>query len=331
MKIGIIGAGSWGLALAQVLADNGHDVVCKTRYAQEAEEINHYHRQERYFPGLALSEKIRACDTYEDVADGDIVLLAVPVTACETVAREVLPYLKKHVIIINVAKGFHPESKQRLSFCLEKIFTNKAKAIVSLLGPSHAEEVIRRLLTSVNAVSEDDAAAKTVQELFSNDYFRVYRHHDVIGAEIAAATKNIMAIASGILTGLQQGDNARAALMTRGLAEMTRFGVSCGAQKSTFLGLNGVGDLIVTCSSAHSRNFQAGLQIGKANSAEAFLQHNTMTTEGILTTKTVHFLAEEKGISMPITDAVYKVLYAHGKPSQIVGELMIRPLKKENI
>lgn len=331
MKVGIIGTGSWATALAQVLADNGQEVICKGKDIAEIEDIQLRHRNEKFFPGVDLSLGIQATDSYEPLKDSDVLILAVPVIACETVAMEVSKILVKRPIVINVAKGFHPQTKERLSVHLKKCFNDKAKAIVSLLGPSHAEEVVRRLLTLVNAVSEDEESARMVQELFANDYFRVYRHTDVIGAEIAAAAKNVMAIASGILAGLKQGDNARAALMTRGLAEMTRFGIALGAQKETFLGLNGVGDLIVTCSSQHSRNFRAGLSIGLENSAQTFLQNNSMTTEGVLTTKTIYLIAKELQISMPITEAMYHVLYEDMKPSEMIRSLMARPLKAEEI
>lgn len=331
MKIGIIGTGSWASALAQVLADNNQKVILKGINQEEIDDININHRNETFFPGVKLNEKIVASKKYEDIVDSDVILFAVPVVACESVALEICPLLKKTPIIINVAKGFHPTTKKRLSLCLKEIFGLRVKGIVSLLGPSHAEEVVMRLLTSVNVVSEDEALAQEVQCIFANNYFRVYWHNDVIGAEIAAATKNIMAIASGVLTGLKQGDNARAALMTRGLAELTRFGLALGAKKETFLGLNGVGDLIVTCSSYHSRNFQAGLKIGEDNGAENFLKTNKKTTEGVLTTKTVHYLAQELDISMPITEAVYAVLYKNHKPSEVIETLMNRPLKEEKI
>ena len=206
---------------------------------------------------------------------------------------------------------------------------DKLKDVVSLIGPSHAEEVVIGLMTCVNAVCENDASAKVIQETFSNDAFRVSRNTDVIGAEIGVALKNVMAIASGILTGLGQGDNARAALMTRGLAEIARYGVAMGGKAETYLGLDGVGDLIVTCTSYHSRNFTAGLEIGKANSAEEFLKNNKRTVEGVRCAKVVYEEALKHGISMPITDQVYKVLFEGKKPSIALSELMSRELKAE--
>ena len=207
--------------------------------------------------------------------------------------------------------------------------SDKLKAVVSLIGPSHAEEVVKRLLTVVNAVSEDEESAEAIQKLFSNDYFRVYRNTDVIGAEIGVALKNVMAIASGILEGMGQGVNARAALMTRGLAEMERYGVAFGAKPETFLGLDGVGDLIVTCTSTLSRNFTAGYEIGKDGSAENFFKTNKRTVEGIFACKVVYEEAKKHNIDMPITNAVYGVLYEGKKPQDAIVSLMKRDLKSE--
>ena len=330
MKVGILGSGSWTTALAQVLADNGHEPVLKGICEDEVSDINNNHRNEKFFKGVDINPAIKATLNYEDIADAEIILFGVPVVAVKTVATELYPYLQKPIIAINVAKGFEPQSKKRLSLIIKEVLQDKVKNVVSLIGPSHAEEVILRQLTCINSVSDDEESATIIQHLFANDYFRVYRNSDTVGAEIAAAAKNVMAIASGALIGLKQGDNARAALMTRGLAEITRYGMAFGGEKETFLGLYGVGDLIVTCSSVHSRNFQAGLAIGMADSSEEFLKNNHTTTEGILTTKTIHLMAQEKGILMPITDAVYKVLYEGKKPSEVIVELMKRPLKAED-
>ena len=330
MKIRVIGSGSWSTALSQVLVDNGHDVLIYGISKDEVDDININHRNSKFFGDVNIAANLKATDDIDRVKDADIILLAVPVKALEGVLNELYDLLDHPVTIISVAKGFHPETKRRLSLEIKDLMRDKVSHVVSLIGPSHAEEVIVRKLTLVNSVCEDEEAAIVIQKLFANDYFRVYTNTDVIGAEIAAALKNVMAIASGALNGLGQGDNARAALMTRGLAEITRFGIAMGGKLDTFLGLNGVGDLIVTCSSLHSRNYQAGLQIGKADDASAFLKENTKTTEGILTTKTVYELSLELGIDMPITSEVYKVLYEGKKPSIAIGDLMQRPLKAED-
>ncbi len=329
MNTVILGTGSWGTALAQVLADNGENVMLWGINPEEIRDINENHRNSRFFDAV-INEKLQATDDMACLKNADILLLAVPTGAMESVLQKAIGYLEKKVIVINVAKGFHPVSHKRLSEVIrETMPQHLLQAVVSLIGPSHAEEVIIRRLTVINAVSDDLAAAEQIQKLFSNEYFRVYTNDDVIGAEIGVALKNVMAIASGILEGIGQGDNAKAALMTRGLAEITRYGVLCGGRQETYLGLDGVGDLIVTCTSRHSRNFMAGYEIGKAGSAEAFMKNNTRTVEGIFACKVVHEEAVRMGIEMPITDQVYAVLYEGKDPHAALSELMSRELKAE--
>ena len=331
MKITIMGTGSWGTALAQVLADNHQDVLLYGINPEQIRDINENHRNTAFFE-TPINENLRATDDISCVKDADIVLLAVPSQAIESVVVSLKQYLTHPVIVINVAKGFHPVTHERLSEIVRRNMDEHLLTdVVSLIGPSHAEEVILRLLTAVNAVCIHEESAKIVQNLFANDYFRVYTNTDEIGAEIGVSVKNVMAIASGILHGLGQGDNARAALMTRGLAEMTRYGVSRGGRQSTFLGLDGVGDLIVTCTSFHSRNFMAGYAIGKADSAEEFLRTNKKTVEGIAASKVLYEESKKNHISMPITEQVYKILYEGKIPSQAIHELMLRDLKPETI
>lgn len=329
MKIRILGTGSWGSALAQVLADNGHDVMMWGIDASEVNDIENNHHNSRYFE-VEMNHDVHATMDISCVTDADVILIAVPVMALESVVEKIAPLLDHPVIFINVAKGFHPVTHERLSVVMERIIpASMRKAIVSLIGPSHAEEVILRMLTSVNAVSDNEEEAQMIQELFSNSYFRVYRNTDIVGAEIGVALKNVMAIASGILEGVGQGDNARAALMTRGLAEMTRYGVAHGGRAETYLGLDGVGDLIVTCTSMHSRNFTAGLQIGKEGSAENFWKENRRTVEGVAACKVVYEQAKAEGIEMPIVNEVYAVLYEGKSPSEAISALMGRSLKSE--
>ena len=240
------------------------------------------------------------------------------------------PYLTKKVILVNTAKGFEPTTNKRMSEAIRESFdADKLSSVVSLIGPSHAEEVVIRLLTTVCSVSQNIEDAKTVQKIFSNDYFRVYTGDDEIGSELGVAIKNSIALASGMLAGLGYGDNTRAALITRGLAEMIRFGEAFGGQTKTFYGLTGIGDLIVTCTSIHSRNFEAGYQIGKANSSDIFWKNNKKTVEGVRTTEVLYRLKNEHNISMPIVDEIYKVLYENKKPSDSAVELMLRELKAE--
>lgn len=329
MKIRILGTGSWGTALAQVAADNGNDVIMWGINENQVNDIEINHRNSAFFE-TEVSKDVHASTDMHVIEDADIVLAAVPTMALEEVLTKAAALIDHPVIIINVAKGFHPVTHERLSVVIEKIVpAEKRTAVVSLIGPSHAEEVILRQLTVINAVSTDEASAEKIQKIFSNDYFRVYRNTDVIGAETGVALKNVMAIASGILEGFGQGDNARAALMTRGLAEMTRYGLAQGGRPETFLGLDGVGDLIVTCTSQHSRNFMAGYQIGKDGTAEKFMKENTKTVEGIYACKVVHEEAIRQGIDMPITNEVYAVLYEGKNPVEAVKDLMGRSLKAE--
>ena len=330
MKISILGTGSWGTALGQVLADNGQNVILWGVDIDEVVDIHLYHQNSKYFPNVHLNNQLDASNNLEDIYDSDVIVLATPSFTIKELSQNISKKMEKKVIVVNVAKGFDPETHERLSVVIEKNFAkDKLKAIVNLIGPSHAEEVILRMETAVSAVSEDDEAAAVIQEIFSNDYFRVYRLNDVIGAEIGAAAKNVIALASGICSGINLGDNARAALMTRGLAEIRRFGLALGGKDETFLGLTGVGDLIVTCTSTHSRNFQAGYAIGKEDSAKMFWEDNVKTVEGVRACEIIYLEAKKRKISMPITEQIYEVLYNGTKPSEAVPKLMTRDLKPE--
>lgn len=330
MKTAVIGSGSWGTALAQVLADNGQPVELIGVVQEEIDDINNNHKNSKYFPDVDLNPTLKATSDFNVLKDADVILLAVPSAAIESVASKAAALLNHPAIFINVAKGFNPGTEERLSEVIRRVVPKeKISSVVSLIGPSHAEEVVERQLTSIDAVSLNEQNAKTVQKLFSNGYLRIYTGSDEIGSELGAAVKNVMAIASGIISGLGYKDNTRAALITRGLQEMIRFGTHFGGRPETFVGLTGVGDLIVTCSSINSRNFQAGLQIGRENNVEHFLKTNTKTTEGIRTAKVVHDLAEKEHIDMPICEEVYQILYQGKEPRNCASDLMLRDLKKE--
>ena len=329
MKVLILGAGAWGTALAQVLADNSVNVRLWDIKEETLNALRDFHTNPLYFDDLAFNPNIQPCYDIAQANDVDMVLLAVPTGAIRPVMESLMNVLTKKVIFINVAKGFDPITHDRLSVLIQKLAKDKCEHVVSLVGPSLAIEVAHRLLTSVAAVCDDVEAAIKVQRLFSNDYFRVYTSTDVVGSEAGVAIKNILAIASGICAGLGQGDNARAALMTRGLVEMRRYGVALGGNPDTYFGLTGIGDLIVTCTSKSSRNFSAGYQIGKDNSSHNFWENNTKTVEGAKAVKVVHEEAKQKGISMPICDQVYAVLYEGVKPSDAINALMNRSLKSE--
>lgn len=330
MKIAVIGSGSWGTALANVLANNMHDVIIWGKSEKEILDIKENHQNSLYFEGVDLNPALKASTDFNDIVDYDIFLLAVPSIAIEEVCQRLNKSIDKKVTIINVAKGFHPITHEYLMDVIRNnMDTDKLEAVVSLIGPSHAEEVVLGQLTALNAVSKDLKAASLVQELFSNDSFRVYTNDDEIGAQIGVAIKNIIALASGIAKGLGHGDNARAALITRGLAEMARYGVHFGGRQETFLGLCGVGDLVVTASSEHSRNFQAGYAVGKAGSVENFNKHNTKTVEGVAAAKVVRDVALEENIEMPISQQIYEVFYESKDPNIAIKELMNRDLKHE--
>ena len=331
MKIFIIGSGSWGTALGQVCVDNNHDVLIYGRTPAIVNEINNLHTNSKYFPNVSLNNKLKATSNLNDIKDADIIVLSVPSIAITDTCKQIEKYINKKTIIVNTAKGFEPNTNKRMSDAIREVFsTPNISSIVSLIGPSHAEEVVLRTLTTICAVSNNKEDAKTIQKVFSNEYFRVYTSSDEIGSEYGVAIKNSIALASGMLSGLGYGDNTRAALITRGLAEMIRFGTAMGANEKTFIGLTGVGDLIVTCTSIHSRNFEAGYQIGKADSSSIYWETNKKTVEGVRTTEVLYRLKNEMNIDMPIVDEIYKVLYEDKKPSDSAKDLMLRDLKAED-
>lgn len=330
MKTVVIGSGSWGTGLGQVLCDNEREVIIYGNCKEQIDDIEQNHRNAMFFEDVQLNPDLHATMDVNVVKDADVVVLSVPTIAIESVCRQIDPLLKGKVIIVNTSKGFHPETNERMSQVIRRFISEEhLSSVVSLIGPSHAEEVVIRMLTTICAVSLRHEDAVVIQELFSNDYFRVYTGSDEIGSEVGVALKNAIAVASGVLSGLGYGDNTRAALMTRGLAEMIRFGTAMGGKPETFMGLTGIGDLIVTCSSRHSRNFQAGYEIGKANDAQAFWKYNKKTVEGVRTAKVVYELAQQMHIDMPITSEIYKVLYENKDPKQSARDLMLRDLKPE--
>lgn len=332
MKISVLGSGSWGTALAEVLAENGNDVLLYGNKPEQINEINSLHKNTFYLDkNITLSHRIKGTlDIKEAVEDADYLVVSIPTVAIREVLNQVNEVLNRPVVIINTAKGFDTEKKIRLSELIREVIEpNKLIGVVSLIGPSHAEEVIVKDLTCVCAVSTNIELSMEVARIFSNDYFRVYGNDDEIGSEIGAAMKNAIAIASGILEGLKYGANARAALCSRGLAEIVRFGTYFGGRAETFLGLTGVGDLAVTCYSFYSRNFTAGYEIGKADDASEFLKNNTKTVEGIRTIEVIYQIANEKNIKLPVITALFDVIYKNLKPSIVVKNLMVRPIKKE--
>lgn len=333
-KVAVLGAGSWGSILASVLDENGHDVWLWSNSQAQVDELNNQHTNERYIPNYKYSETLHATVDLKEAVDGaKAVLFVVPTKVIRLVAKqlvEVLSELKQKPLIIHASKGLELGSHKRISEVIaEEIPSDLRREIVVLSGPSHAEEVARKDLTLITSACENIDAAKEVQELFMNNYLRIYTNKDVIGVETGAAFKNVVAIGAGALHGLGYGDDAKAALMTRGLAEISRLGVAFGADPLTFIGLSGVGDLIVTCTSVHSRNWRAGDQLGQGKKLEEVIEDMGMVIEGINTCKAAYELAQQKGIEMPITEAIYHVLYEGKDIKEEINMLMRREGKAE--
>lgn len=331
-KVAILGPGSWGTALSQVLNDNGHDVRLWGNIPAQIDEINTEHTNKNYFKDIVLDEKIKATlDLREALADVDAVLFVVPTKVTRLVAKQVAEVLDHKVVVMHASKGLEPGTHERLSTILEEeIPADLRSEVVVVSGPSHAEETIVRDITLITAASKDIEAAKYVQSLFSNHYFRLYTNTDVVGVETAGALKNIIAVGAGALHGLGYGDNAKAAVITRGLAEITRLGVKLGADPLTYSGLSGVGDLIVTGTSVHSRNWRAGDALGRGEKLEDIERNMGMVIEGISTTKVAYEIAQELGIYMPITSAIYKSIYEGADIKESILGMMSNEFRSEN-
>ena len=316
------------------MVENGHEVALWSNSQAQVDELNQQHTNAKYLPDLIYPEALKATtDLKAAVKDAGTVLFVVPTKVIRLVAQqliEVLEELGTKPLIVHASKGLELGSHKRISEVIaEEIPTKYRSGMVVLSGPSHAEEVARQDITLITAASEDLANAKKVQALFMNDYLRIYTNSDVVGVETGAAFKNVIAIGAGALHGLGYGDDAKAALMTRGLAEISRLGVSFGADPLTFIGLSGVGDLIVTCTSVHSRNWRAGNQLGQGKSLEDVIANMGMVIEGINTCKAAYELAQQKGIEMPITQAIYNVLYKQADIKSEIANLMQREGKTE--
>ncbi|MFC4557396.1 NAD(P)H-dependent glycerol-3-phosphate dehydrogenase [Virgibacillus kekensis] len=329
-KVAVLGAGSWGTALSIVLADNGHDVRLWTHRKEQAEIINSTHKNEKYLE-IMVPEQIKAFSNLEEAIDDvTAIVLVVPSKAIREVCSELNKVQKNKPTLIHASKGIEPGSLKRVSQVIsEEMDAYSEEDIVVLSGPSHAEEVGKRQPTTVTVSSLNMSNAEIAQDLFINENFRVYTSPDIIGIELGGALKNIIALGAGISDGLGYGDNAKAALITRGLAEITRLGASLGANPLTFLGLPGVGDLIVTCTSVHSRNWRAGNLLGKGKKLDTVLEQMGMVVEGVRTAKAAYQFAEEQGIEMPITNGIHQILFEDMQPKDVVEQLMSRTKKEE--
>ncbi|MFD7523958.1 MULTISPECIES: NAD(P)H-dependent glycerol-3-phosphate dehydrogenase [Paenibacillus] len=324
--VSVLVAGSWGTALASVLAANDLDVTIWTRNAGQAEEINTLHTNSRYLQDIALSPRIRATTSIrEAVENKDAVVFVVPSAGMREVASQVREFLSPDTLVIHATKGFESLTLKRMTTVLaEELPQCDPGRIVVLSGPSHAEEVIRECPTTVVVASPTIEAAEAAQDLFINSYFRVYTNPDVTGVEVGGALKNIIALGAGLSDGLRFGDNAKAALLTRGLAEIARLGAEMGANPMTFAGLAGIGDLVVTCTSTHSRNWKAGYLLGQGEPLDQVLDKMGMVVEGVKTTKSAYALAQEYGVTMPITSELHHVLFEGKAPRAAVEDLMGR-------
>jgi len=327
-NIGVIGAGSWGTALATVVAGKGHQVKIWDINEAHLKSMEENRENVNFLPGVPLNENIHIAYTTQDaVQDADVVLFSAPAQHFRSALTSAKSYIKDDAIIINVAKGIEQKTLERMSEIAEEQLDMDKYVVLS--GPSHAEEVGRRLPTTVAAASRNLASAEFVQDLFITDRFRVYTTEDVVGVELGGALKNIIALGAGVSDGMGFGDNAKAALMTRGLAEIMRLGLKLGAKPETFAGLTGTGDLIVTCTSMHSRNRRCGIMIGEGMSPAEATEKVGMVVEGMFTTEAAYQLAQREGVEMPITEAIYRAIQGEIKASEAVEMLMNRERKHE--
>ncbi len=327
-RIGVIGAGSWGTALAVTLSGKGHSVRIWDVDPQHLEELEKNRENVRYLPGISFHENLQVAKSVEEALEGaDLALFSAPAQHFRSALQNAIPYLKPQMILVNVAKGIEQKTLMRMSEIAFELLPDAKYAVLS--GPSHAEEVGKGLPTTVAAASRDLKLAEEVQDIFITDRFRVYTTEDVTGVELGGALKNIIALGAGISDGMGFGDNAKAALMTRGLAEMKRLGIKLGADPATFAGLTGVGDLIVTCTSMHSRNRRCGIMIGEGMDPKEATEKVGMVVEGMFTTEAAYDLADREGVEMPITDQLYKVINGKTNAKEAVELLMGRDKKHE--
>ena len=327
MKTAVLGSGGWGTALALLLLENGNDVTLWS-YQEEESRVLRETGENPMLKGVPLPETLKLTCDMSCVKGCQVVVIATPSFAVRTTARALAPLLDPGAVLVSVSKGVEKDTSLTLTQVVEEE-VGKEHPIVALSGPSHAEEVGRRVPTTVVSASRDQKAAELVQDLFMNERFRVYASDDVTGVELGAALKNVIALCAGCCDGMGFGDNTKAALMTRGLSEIARLGEAMGGRKETFAGLAGVGDLIVTCTSMHSRNRRCGILIGQGVPVEQAVREIGAVVEGYYAAANAKALADKMGVEMPITEAAYQVLY-HGKsPRAVITELMTRAKKHE--
>ena len=327
MKITVLGSGAWGTALSLVLLENGHQVTLWS-YTREESQTLRDNRENPMLKGVPLPETLALTDDMACVKGCGLVVLATPSFAVRATAAKLKDLVDPGAILVSVSKGIEKDTSLRLSQVIEEEIGNKCPVVV-LSGPSHAEEVGRRIPTGVVAAASDRAVAEQVQDLFMNHRFRVYTSDDKVGTELCAALKNIIALCAGCCDGMGCGDNTKALLMTRGLAEMARLGVALGGRKETFTGLAGVGDLIVTCTSMHSRNRRCGILIGQGKGVQEAIREVGAVVEGYYAAASARVLAQKTGVDMPIAQAAYEVLYEGRDVHGVVADLMTRSKRSE--
>lgn len=327
LKISVIGSGTWGCALAAILREKGNDVTLWSYFPEESVELRST-KKVRNLPDFVMPDGIEyTSEIKEATEDKDILVLVTPSNAISVTAEKMCPYVKDDAVIVCASKGFDSKTQKTLT---ETIKDKIPQAnVAALSGPSHAEEVAKKMPTTLVAASESREVREKIQKLFMTEYLRVYTNEDILGVEIGGALKNIIALCAGISVGLGLGDNAKAALMTRGISEISRLGTAMGAKTATFAGLSGIGDLIVTCTSTHSRNRRAGILIGQGMSAEEAMKEVNMVVEGVYAAKEAYKLSKKYDVEMPITQEVYSVLFEGKSAKNTVYDLMTRSRKDE--
>ena len=334
----VIGGGSWGTCLSKLLIENGNNVYLWEYSAEIKKIIEETHENTMFLPGIKLPNELKLVDNFSEVLNNlekygkiDVILLATPTQFLRPLLKQLKEALSYNVIIVNVAKGIEIFSKKRISEIIDEELEGKKYTYVLLAGPTHAEEVATQLPSAILSVSHDENSALIIQKLFSNNYFRVYTGTDLIGAELGGALKNCLAIAAGIADGLGYGDNSKAALITRGLNEILEIGKFYNVNPKTFMGLSGLGDIIVTCTSQHSRNRYVGEELGKGKKIEEIVANMNMVSEGAETIKALYVIIQENNIKAPIFSALYEVIYKEKPVTELVSLFMNRDLRSEFI
>lgn len=327
LKMSVLGSGGFGCAIASIYEKVGYDITLWSYSAEEAQKIKNSHENVHYLPGVFIPETIHITSNIQDIFDSDIICIVVPSFAVKATMNLIQNKISKSSILICLSKGLDETSMKTFSQIMYEMFPDNQQAILS--GPSHAEEIANNITTALVVSSNDIKVAKYIQNTLSTQNVRIYINEDIIGVQIGAALKNIIALGIGICDGMKLGDNTKSALMTRGLNEIAKIGVALGAKKETFYGLSGVGDLIVTCTSLHSRNHRAGILIGQGMNVKDAIEKVAMTVEGYTCAKIAHRLCLTHNLELPIIEQMYQILYNNKNPYQALKELLSRPYKFE--